>query len=111
MVGVFTIAVWLLSATMVLGQLEVNIGPLLAGISVGALALGFAAQNIIRDYLNGLFILMEDWYRIGDWVSAGGVEGEVEQVGLRRTALREINGTLHSIPNSQVPFASNQTRD
>lgn len=110
-VGVFTIVVWLLSATMVLGQVGVDIGPLLAGLGVGALALGFAAQNIIRDYLNGLFILMEDWYRIGDWVSVAGMEGEVEQVGLRRTVLREINGTLHSIPNSQIPLASNQTRD
>lgn len=110
-VGVFTIVTWLLSATMVLGQVGVDIGPLLAGLGVGALALGFAAQNIIRDYLNGLFILMEDWYRIGDWVSVAGVEGEVEQIGLRRTVLREINGTLHSIPNSQIPLASNQTRD
>lgn len=110
-VGVFSIVVWLLAATMVLGQLGVDIGPLLAGIGVGSLALGFAAQNIIRDYLNGLFILMEDWYRIGDWVSVAGMEGEVEQLSLRRTALRAINGTVHFIPNSQIPLASNQTRD
>jgi len=54
---------------------------------------------------------MEDWYRIGDWVTIAGLEGEVEEVSPRRTVLREINGTMHVIPNSQIKFASNQTRD
>jgi small conductance mechanosensitive channel len=110
-VRVFSIVVWVVAVTMVLGQLGVDIGPLLAGLGVGALALGFAAQNIIRDYLNGFFILMEDWYRIGEWVGAIGVEGTVEQVTLRRTILREIDGTLHNIPNSQISFATNRMRD
>jgi len=96
---------------MVLGAVGVDITPLLASLGVGALALGFAAQNIIRDYLNGFFILMEDWYRIGEWVTISGMEGDVEQINLRRTVLREINGTMHVIPNSQIPLASNQTRD
>ena len=110
-VRVFSVVIWVLAATMVLGQLGVDIGPLLAGLGVGALALGFAAQNIIRDYLNGIFILMEDWYRIGEWVGAIGVEGTVEQITLRRTVLREIDGTVHNIPNSQISFASNRMRD
>ena len=110
-VRIFSIVIWILAATMVLGQLGVDIGPLLAGLGVGALALGFAAQNIIRDYLNGFFILMEDWYRIGEWVGAIGVEGTVEQITLRRTVLREIDGTMHNIPNSQISFAANRTRD
>jgi small-conductance mechanosensitive channel len=111
LVRVFSIVICALAATMVLGQLGVDIGPLLAGLGVGALALGFAAQNIIRDYLNGFFILMEDWYRIGEWVGAVGLEGTVERITLRRTILREIDGTVHHIPNSQISLASNRMRD
>lgn len=106
-----TVFIWSVTLVMVLGAVGVDITPLLASLGVGALALGFAAQNIIRDYLNGFFILMEDWYRIGEWVTISGMEGDVEQISLRRTILREINGTMHVIPNSQIPLASNQTRD
>ena len=105
------IVIWIIAIVMVLGVIEVDIAPLLATLGVASLALGFAVQNIIRDYLQGFFIVMEDWYRIGDWVTLAGMEGEVETVGPRRTVLREINGTMHVIPNSQIQFASNQTRD
>jgi len=108
---VLSIIIWVIAFVMILSVIGVDITPLLASVGVGALALGFAAQNIIRDYLNGFFILMEDWYRIGEWVTIAGVEGDVEHVGLRRTILREINGTMHEIPNNQVSIASNQTRD
>ncbi len=106
-----SVIIWSIALMMVLGAVGVDTAPLLASLGVGALALGFAAQNIIRDYLNGFFILMEDWYRIGEWVTISGMEGDVEQMNLRRTVLREINGTMHVIPNSQIPLASNQTRD
>ncbi len=106
-----SVIIWSIALMMVLGAVGVDIAPLLASLGVGALALGFAAQNIIRDYLNGFFILIEDWYRIGEWVTISGMEGDVEQISLRRTILREINGTMHVIPNSQIPLASNQTRD
>jgi len=70
---------------MVLGVIKFNIAPLLATLGVASLGLGFAIQNIIRDYLQGFFIIMEDWYRIGDWVTIAGMEGEVEKVsGLQR---------------------------
>jgi len=110
-IQVITVIIWVFAVVMILSQLGVDIGPLLAGLGVGALALGFAAQNIIRDYLNGFFILMEDWYRVDDWVAIVGVEGTVEEVTLRRTLLREIDGTLHNIPNNQISFSSNRTRD
>jgi len=103
--------IWIIVSVMVLGVIELDISPLLATLGVASLGLGFAIQNIIRDYLQGFFIVMEDWYRIGDWVTIAGMEGEVEDVSPRRTVLREINGTMHVIPNSQVLFASNQTRD
>jgi small conductance mechanosensitive channel len=110
-IKVISIIIWIITSVMVLGVIEVNITPLLATLGVASLGLGFAVQNIIRDYLQGFFIVMEDWYRIGDWVTVAGMEGEVEKISPRRTVLREINGTMHVIPNSQIKFSSNQTRD
>lgn len=106
-----TVFIWVMGVLMVLGVLNVDTTPLLATAGVVSLGLGFAVQDIIRDYLQGFVIFMEDWYRLGDWVIIAGMEGEVEQITPRRTVLREINGTLHIIPNSQIPTASNQTRD
>ncbi len=103
--------IWIIVFVMALGIIELDITPLLATLGVASLGLGFAIQDIIRDYLQGFFIVMEDWYRIGDWVTISGMEGEVEKVSPRRTVLREINGTMHVIPHSQVQFVSNQTRD
>ena len=111
LIRIIAIIIWIIAIVMVLGAIEVDIAPLLATLGVASLALGFAAQNILRDYLHGFFIVMEDWYRIGDWVTIAAMEGEVEIVGPRRTVLREINGTMHVIPNSQIHCASNQTRD
>ena len=100
-----------IAVVMILSQLGVDIAPLLAGIGVASLALGFAAQNIIRDYLYGFFILMEDWYRIGEVAVIQGTGGLVESISLRRTVLRDINGAMHIFPNSRVEQASNLTRD
>ena len=110
-IKVVSAIIWIIVLVMVLGVIELDISPLLATLGVASLGLGFAIQNLIRDYLQGFFIVMEDWYRIGDWVTIAGMEGEVEEVSPRRTVLREINGTMHVIPNSQIQFASNQTRD
>lgn len=110
-VKVATIIIWIISLVMVLGVLEVDTAPLLATLGVASLGLGFATQDLIRDYLQGFFIFMEDWYRVGDWVVIAGMEGSVELITPRRTVLREINGTMHIIPNGKIPHASNQTRD
>jgi len=110
-VQVVSVLICVLAVVMILSQLGVEIAPLLAGIGVAALALGFAAQNIIRDYLHGLFILMEDWYRVGEVAVIQGTGGLVENITLRRTILRDLNGTLHIFPNSRVEQASNMTRD
>ena len=110
-VKIITAIIFVIGTVMVLGVLEVDTTPLLATLGVVSLGLGFAVQDLIRDYLQGFFIFMEDWYRIGDWVVIAGMEGTVEQITPRRTVLREIDGTMHIIPNSRILFASNQTRD
>ncbi len=106
-----TVFIWVIGILMVLGVLNVDTTPLLATLGVISLGLGFAVQDLIRDYLQGFVIFIEDWYRLGDWIIIAGKEGTVENITPRRTVLREIDGTVHVIPNSQIKIASNQTRD
>jgi len=101
----------LVALLMVLPELSVNIGALLAGVGIAGIAIGFGAQSIVRDALNGLFILIENQYGIGDVVTVAGVTGRVEEVNLRRTVLRDLDGVVHSVPNSEIRVASNYTRD
>ena len=110
-VQVVSAIIWAVALVMILSVFGVDIGPLLAAIGVAGLALGFAAQNIIRDYLHGFFIIMEDWYRVGEVASIAGVGGLVDAITLRRTILRDLDGTMHVIPNSKVEMASNMARD
>ncbi len=93
-----------------LSEFGVNIGPLLASAGIVGLAIGFGAQSLVRDAINGMFILLENQYAIGDAVVIAGKEGMVEDVNLRRTVLRDLDGAVHYIPNSQVGVASNLTR-
>lgn len=85
-----------------LSNLGLNITALLAGAGVAGLALSFAAQNLIRDFLNGFFILLEDQYGVGDIVQIGNVGGQVERFTLRITVLRDLEGRVHFLPNSEV---------
>ena len=103
--------IWIVVLLMILGELGVNIAPLLASVGLAGLAVGFAAQNLIRDYLHGFFIIMEDWYRVGEVAIVAGIGGLVVDMSLRRTILRDLSGTMHIIPNSKIELASNMTRD
>ena len=94
----------------ILPEVGITIGPLLAGAGIIGLAIGFGAQSLVRDTINGLFILVENQYGKGDMVRLAGVGGLVEDVNLRRTVLRDLDGTVHSIPNGQVAVSSNLTR-
>lgn len=96
---------------MVLPELGMAIGPLLAGAGVIGLAVGFGAQNLVRDFFAGLFILIEDQYSIGDVIRIGDVAGTVELINLRRTVLRDLDGVQHHIPNGEIKLASNLTKD
>ncbi len=89
---------------------RLDIGPAIAGLGIAGIAVGLGTQSLVRDYLNGALILMENQYSIGDVVSIAGISGTVEDFTLRRTTLRDLDGTLHSVPNGQITIASNMTR-
>lgn len=99
------------AALEILPLLGLNLGPLLASAGVAGLAIGFGAQTLVHDFINGFFILLENQYDIGDKIRIAGVSGTVEEMTLRRTVLRDDDGTLHTVPNSQVTIVSNATRD
>jgi moderate conductance mechanosensitive channel len=100
-----------IAALQVLPAFGINIGPLLASAGIAGLAVGFGAQTLVKDVLNGFLIVMENQYDIGDIVSAGGVKGTVETMTLRRTVLRDTDGSVHIVPNSEIHVVSNLTRD
>lgn len=104
------IAVTVVAVVTVLPEFGLNAAPLVASLGLFGLAVGFGAQNLIKDMINGLFILMENQYGRGDVVTVAGISGLVEDLNLRRTVLRDLDGTVHFIPHSQVDKASNLTK-
>jgi small conductance mechanosensitive channel len=108
-VGVFVIVfIALLQALPVFG---VHIEPLLASAGIAGLAVGFGAQTLVKDVINGFFILVENQFEVGDTIKAAGVQGAVEEITMRRTTLRDSDGTLHIVPNGSIQIVSNMTRD
>ena len=102
---VFT--VWTFAALIVMGEIGVNLGPLIAGAGIGGVALGFGAQSIVKDFLSGLFMLIEDHYGVGDVVDVGYAIGTVEEVSLRSTTIRDIKGTVWHVPNGEIARVGN----
>jgi small conductance mechanosensitive channel len=94
----------------ILGRLGVDITPLLASAGVAGLAIAFGAQTLIRDYLSGFFILIENQFTIGDVIDVGGVSGVVESITLRVTVLRDAEGVVHYVPNGTLARVSNKTQ-
>ncbi|MFH1714013.1 MAG: mechanosensitive ion channel family protein [Candidatus Nealsonbacteria bacterium] len=109
--GTLSVIIWLTVSMMVLDELGVNIGPILAGAGILGVALGFGAQWMIRDFLAGLFIIMENQYKVGDVVCLDATCGGVEDITLRKTVLRDLDGKLHHIPNGSFSKSSNMTGD
>src|SRR5215207_2763706 len=99
-----------IAALMVLGHLGLDIAPAVAGLGVIGIAVGFGAQTLVRDYLNGALILVENQFSIGDVVRLTGVAGTVEDFNLRRTTVRDLDGVVHTVPNGEIKVASNLTR-
>lgn len=105
--SVATVTIATLAVLVLLGELGVSLGPLIAGVGIVGLALGFGAQRLVQDVLGGLFILLEDQFGVGDVVDTGGVVGTVEGVSLRLTRVRDVGGTLWHVPNGEIRQAGN----
>jgi small conductance mechanosensitive channel len=104
-VGFFTVI------TLLRDVFDLNLTPLLASAGVAGVAIGLAAQTIVKDMINGMLVLVEDQYNVGDWVTIAGVTGTVDSMSLRKTTVRGGDGTLYLVPNSQVTVVANQSRD
>jgi small conductance mechanosensitive channel len=105
------VVIVIVAVITVMGQLGIEIGPVLAAAGIVGLAVGFGAQNLVKDVINGFFILMENQIRVGDVVQIAGKSGLVERVNLKMTVLRDLHGTVHFIPNGNIDLVSNMTMD
>ncbi len=102
--------VLIIAALMVLRSVGLDVGPAIAGLGIVGIAVGFGAQHLVKDYLNGALILIENQFSRGDVVRIAGVSGTVEDFSLRRTTLRDLDGVVHTVPNGEITVASNLTR-
>jgi small-conductance mechanosensitive channel len=108
--SVASFAIWTVAAFMVLGEFGINLGPLIAGAGIIGVALGFGSQSLVRDFLSGIFILVEDQYGVGDTVDLGEATGVVEVVSLRTTRLRSVDGTVWHVPNGTIARVGNKSQ-
>ncbi len=102
--------IYFVAFTPILEILGVNISSLIAAAGIGGLAIGFGAQNLVKDVITGFFILLEDQFHVGDFIETGGKSGIVEEVALRVTKMRDVNGDLHIIPNGSIDKVTNKCR-
>jgi len=102
--------VWFLAALLVLGQLEIDLAPLIAGAGIAGIAIGFGAQSMVRDFLAGIFVIIEDQYGVGDVIDVGDATGTVEAVSLRTTQVRDIAGVLWTVPNGVIARVGNHSQ-
>lgn len=109
-IGAGKILIVMVVVFMVISELGINIMPILAGFGIAGIAVGFGAQYLIRDLIAGVFIIMENQYRVGDVVKIADIWGLVEEVNLRKTVLRDLDGAVHHVPNGEINVASNYTR-
>jgi moderate conductance mechanosensitive channel len=108
-VGLFVLL--FMALMQMLQVVGIDIKPLLASAGIAGLAIGFGAQTLVKDVINGFFLLVENQFDLGDVVKVSGVQGTVESLTMRRTVLRDADGTVHTIPNSAITIVSNLTRD
>lgn len=109
--GALRVSLITLMILMLLQEIGVQIGPVLAGAGIVGLAFGFGGQYLIRDLISGLFIILENQYRIGDVINIGSTGGLVEDISLRKTTLRDMDGTVHHIPHGEIKEVSNLSKD
>lgn len=109
--GVVRAVVWWVAVLIVLDELGINLAPLIAGAGIAGLAFGFGAQSLVKDVISGLFILLEDQYGVGDVVSLGDASGTVEDLTLRVTRLRGVDGTVWFVPNGEIRRVGNSSME
>jgi moderate conductance mechanosensitive channel len=109
--GAVNIVIIIVAIMMILQELGIEVGPLLAGAGIVGLAVGFGGQYLIRDIITGLFLMLENQYRIGDVVNIEGLGGAVQDISLRKTTLRDLDGTVHHIPHGSITKISNLSKD
>jgi moderate conductance mechanosensitive channel len=105
------VVIWSIALIMALGQIGLNLGPLIAGAGIVGVAVGFGAQDLVKDFLSGVFMLIEDQYGVGDIIDVGEAAGIVEGITLRSTRLRSIDGTLWHVPNGEIRRVGNMTQE
>jgi len=105
-----TVVLWTLALLLVLGEVDIDLAPIIAGAGIAGVALGFGAQSLVKDCLAGLFILIEDQFGIGDIVDLGEAQGAVERVSLRATVVRGPDGTVWHVPNGVVMRVGNRSQ-
>lgn len=103
--------IWIIAGMMLLNEFGFDPKPVLAGAGIVGLAVGFGAQNLVKDIISGLFIIMENQIRVGDVAVLNGTGGLVEAIHLRTTVLRDVNGTVHIFPNGAITSLANMTRE
>ena len=108
--GMARVLIIIVVIIMILDEVGVPIAPVLAGFGIAGVAIGFGAQYLIRDLIAGIFIILENQYRVGDVVRVAGIGGLVEYITLRKTVLRDLDGIVHHVPNGEIKTASNFTR-
>jgi small conductance mechanosensitive channel len=108
---IIQITVMSVGIVMILGELGIEIGPLLAAAGIVGLAIGFGAQHLVEDIISGFFILMEDQIRVGDFIQTADKKGIVEKVNLKMTVLRDFSGDVHYIRNGKIDIVTNMTKD
>jgi len=109
--GVLNISILLIALMMILKEAGLDIAPILAGAGIVGLAFGFGGQYLIKDIISGLFIILENQYRIGDVININGTGGLVEDISLRMTTIRDMNGTVHHIPHGEIKIVSNLSKN
>lgn len=107
----FGIFIWIAALLGILHKIGVPVAPLVTGAGILGVAIGFGSQSLVKDVITGLFIIAENQFRIGDVISIGEFTGAVEDMTLRITKLRQLDGTIHYIPNGEIKVASNKSKD
>jgi len=110
-VDIIVVIIIMAAAFTILAEIGINITPYLAGLGIVGVAIGFGAQSLVKDIIGGIFVIIEDQYNIGDVVMTAGIIGIVEEINLRRTVLRDLDGIVHFVPNGESGVASNYTRE